>query len=641
MAPIIENPNEGRNEMQTNNAAPQNSQATQHNHSANTGQATLSPQQRRQLIDKINELPLKTISRYFLLGVITFEDVPHISEERKRYIEEILRTAPNPKEQEEWAEIQKLLPLPETTTIDMMQVVQNKLANYISRWETSRPNGNHVDEARASYQELKKRIEDTIIIIEDSDWKQVDMFSKDSLLNHLRKYPQSAHRGEIDDSVWNLVNQESEQDIRDYLNAFPNGNHCVEAHELHHAMVSWYDVKNSNDIFTVNQYLQENPNTPYKFQAQTMLISLKQSEIKQMLSDTIPYDETRLRRILNEGVMTENELINHKAATKNIIDIIKDGTTISNLPDIRQAINDSEPECKEGYTDVYFFGVPATGKTCVLMGLSRSDSLHINLAAGGGDYASALQQFTDAGVCVPGTPGTFVTTLEATISSHASNGIVHKINLVEMSGEEFAFGIANNPDHQYSFEDMGTGATELLRNNNRKVFFLIIDPTANVVRINREIVDRYDEITGQPAESHLVSAVSNQRVLIQKIVNIFENPENADIMKKVDSIHIIMTKSDTLGNAVVREERALEIFNNKFGHHIIDPLKNICKEYNINTATNFCPKLYTFSLGTFYLGSRYYEYEQTDSNRLVRAIRNSTQGAKPKTWWDRLKEALN
>ena len=159
MAPIIENPNEGRNATQTNNAAPQNSHATRHNPSANTGQATLSPRQRRQLIDKINELPLKTISRYFLLGVITFEDVPHISEERKRYIEEILRTAPNPKEQEEWAEIQKLLPLPETTTIDMMQVVQNKLANYISRWETSRPNGNHVDEARASYQELKKRID--------------------------------------------------------------------------------------------------------------------------------------------------------------------------------------------------------------------------------------------------------------------------------------------------------------------------------------------------------------------------------------------------------------------------------------------------------------------------------------------------
>jgi hypothetical protein len=273
------------------------------------------------------------------------------------------------------------------------------------------------------------------------------------------------------------------------------------------------------------------------------------------------------------------------------------------------------------------------------MGLSRSDSLHINLAAGGGDYASALQQYTDMGVTVPCTPVTFVTTLEATISGRANNGVDHKINLVEMSGEEFAFGIANNPEHIFTFEDMGSGATELLRNDNRKVFFLIIDPTANVVRINREVVDGYDEQTGAPI-THLEYCVVNQRTLIQKMVNIFENEGNAEIMKKVDSIHIIMTKSDTLGNAVEREEKAYEIFNNKFGHHILEPLINLCKEYNINTSTKFHPKLYTFSLGTFYIGGLY-EYEQTDSNRLVQAIKNATHGEKQRTWWDRLKDVLN
>jgi hypothetical protein len=111
-------------------------------------------------------------------------------------------------------------------------------------------------------------------------------------------------------------------------------------------------------------------------------------------------------------------------------------------------------------------------------------------------------------------------------------------------------------------------------------------------------------------------------------------------MKKVDSIHIIMTKSDTLGNPVVREDRAYEIFQDKFGHYILEPLMEMCKEYNINAHTQFRPKLYTFSLGTFYIGGLY-EYEQTDSNRLVKAIRNSTHGSKKKSWWDRLKETVN
>jgi hypothetical protein len=171
------------------------------------------------------------------------------------------------------------------------------------------------------------------------------------------------------------------------------------------------------------------------------------------------------------------------------------------------------------------------------------------------------------------------------------------------------------------------------------VFFLIIDPTANIVRISREVVVGYDEETGEPLR-RLELCTVNQRTIIQKIVNIFEQPENAEIMKKVDSIHIIMTKADTLGNAVEREDRALTIFYDKYANDILDPLKDLCKEYNINSNTYFAPRLYTFSLGTFYVGGLY-EYDPTDSNRLVKAIRNATSGTKKRTFWDRLKSALN
>ena len=212
-----------------------------------------------------------------------------------------------------------------------------------------------------------------------------------------------------------------------------------------------------------------------------------------------------------------------------------------------------------------------------------------------------------------------------------------------MSGEEFAFGIANNPDHIYTFEHMASGTTELLRNNNRKVFFLIIDPTTNIIRKTRtkEVVDGYDEETGTPlTHTELQNCVVNQRTIIQKMVNIFENPANAEIMKKVDSIHIIMTKADTLGNVVDREEKALSIFQQKHSGDILESLINLGHEYNINARTGFHPNLYTFSLGTFYVGGLY-EYEQTDSDKLVVAIQNATGGYKKKTWWDIVKEKVN
>lgn len=595
---------------------------------------TLNDLQKKQVIQreptKSADYMLECIQKYDNLSL---DDFPKMETDKKEYIRKKLNSVPNPNEQKEWSNILAMGGVPSQTLLDALNA-------YIRNWETSRPADNHVDEAWNEVSRVESALVQEQTQKEEADWNQVDTLSQTSLISYLKKYPKTVHKNEIEDSVWGLVDKENIPDIQNYLTIFPSGLYVREAKEILNAIVEWNNVKNTNDIFVINDYFRANPLSPFKQQMSILIAGLKQGEIAEMRNNPNNYEVSRLMRLLNEGIATERELIMAKVMTENILETLRNTDINSDLPDIRKAIADSHAECKDGYTDVFFFGVPSTGKTCVLMGMSRSNSLHINLAAGGGDYASALQQYTDVGVTVPRTPGTFVTTLEATISSRKEPvGVVHKVNLVEMSGEEFAFGIANNPDHVFTFEEMGSGATQLLRNDNRKVFFLIIDPTANVVRINREIVDGYDEDTGQPL-THLEYCVVNQRTLIQKMVNLFENEGNSEIMKKVDSIHIIMTKSDTLGNPVEREEKALSIFNDKFGGDILEPLIELCKEYSINVNTQFHPKLYTFSLGTFYVGGLY-EYEQTDSNRLVKAIKNSTIAIKKKTFWDKLKEVVN
>ena len=597
----------------------------------------LTDLQRKKLIEGINNLPVKTILKYIQTGDISLDDVPHITAERKQYILDQQNSMPNPVEQQEWQAIEMMLIQPSA------ELVQ-KLSSYIARWDAGRPAGNHVDLAKQKLPEIDSQIKLEAERAEQAEWDAVDPFSMTDLLGYLSKYPNTIHKSEIDDNLWNLVNQESVQDIQNYITMLPQGIHVREAQLILNAIVEWNNVKLTNDIFCVNDYIRNNPNTPFKNQAQVQLMGLKQQEIGMMRTNPNSYEVNRLLRLINDGIFSDHELINAKVMTETVLETLRNHDINADLPDIRQAIENSRAECKDGYTDVFFFGVPSTGKTCVLMGMSRSNSLHINLASGGGDYAAALQQYTDVGVTVPRTPGTFVTTLEATISSVSDQGgAVHKINLVEMSGEEFAFDIANNPDRIFTFEQMGSGATQLLKNDNRKVFFLIIDPTANVVRMNREIVvqDGFDEETGEPiTHTDLQYCVVNQRTLIQKMVDLFTDPGNAEIMKKVDSIHIIMTKSDTLGNPVEREEKALNIFQQKFSGDILKPLIDLCEEYNINSRTNFHPNLYTFSLGTFYVGGLY-EYEQTDSDRLVVAIKNSTQSVKKKSWWDRVKEVVN
>lgn len=595
--------------------------------------STLKNLQKKQVIQreprKSADYILECIQKYDNLSL---DDFPDMDPAKRDYIRGKLDNVPSPDEQKEWSNIVAMSGTPSQELLDALNV-------YIRNWETSRPAGNHVDDAWNEVSRVENALAMEQARAEEADWNRVDHSSQQSLICHLSKYPRTAHKEEIDTKVWNLVDIENVQQIRNYLAIFPSGVHAKEAKDILNAIVEWDKVKNTNDIFELHDYLRENPASPFRQRASTLMIGLKQEEMAAMRNNPNGYEVSRLMRLLDSGVATEEELIRADVVTGTILETLRNTDIYEDLPDIRRAIADSRTECKDGYTDVFFFGIPSTGKTCVLMGLSRSGDIRLNLASAGGDYASALQQYTDVGVTVPRTPGTFITNLEATINSKDEPGSVHKVNLVEMSGEEFAFDIANNPDHVFTFEEMGAGATRLLGNDNRKVFFLIIDPTANRIRINREISDGRDEKTGRLL-THLESCRVDQRTVIQKMVNLFQDPGNSDIMKKVDSIHIIMTKSDTLGDPVERKVRAKGIFYEKFADDILDPLVDLCKEYNINRNTRYHPKLYTFSLGKFYVGGLY-EYDPADSDSLVKAIKNSTQGTKKKTFWDKLKETVN
>ena len=645
----------------------------------------LTDLQRKKLIDDINRLNINVVLKYFLSGDISISDVPHITDDRRKFIEEHLPspaqmdwdalqpflsevsastlqkletyirkyegTRPNGNHVDEaiatYNEIEDKLPTPagmeweelKPSLSDMSQNTLNRLDAYIRKYEGTRPKGNRVDEAIAKRNEIKDALQREALAKEEAEWNAVEPFSMTSLIGHLNKYPMSAHHDEIDENVWNITDKENVQQLQDYKVLFPKGKYIGDANARLNAIVEWDRVRNSDDIIVVYNYIHNNPRSPYKNEAELLFMKLKQREIDFMRHEPNRYEVSRLQNLVKLGIFTKNDLISKGVMTENVWITLNSIDVKDDLPDIFEAMQNSEAKCEDGYTDVYFFGIPSTGKTCVLMGLSCTSSLQVNLASSGGPYAEALRQYTDYGMTVPHTPGDFVTTLKATISENINDmEIKHNVNLVEMSGEEFAFGITNNEAREFSFEEMGTGVTELLRNGNRKVFFLIIDPTTNIVRFNREY-DEYDEQTGEKIHK-LKYAVVNQKILMQKIVNIFQDPANSDIMKKVDSIHVIVTKADTLGEPLQRDDKALEVFNKNYGMNIVPPLIELCRNYNINSNSNYRPKLFTFSLGTFYVGGLY-EYEQTDSDKLVNAIMNATGGERQKTFWDKVRDVLN
>ena len=584
----------------------------------------LTDLQRKKLVDDINRLNINVVLKYFLSGDLSLSDIPHITDDRRKYIEDHL---PAPA-QMDWDALQASLSEVSESTL-------HKLEAYIRKYEGTRPDGNHVDEAIAKRNEIKDALRRDALATEETEWKAVDPFSMMSLIGHLNKYPMSIHHDEIDDKVWNIIDKESEQQLQDYKVLFPKGKYIEKATAMLEVLDEWMIVRDSGDISFIFQYIRKRPESPYIDKAYCLLMDLKLQEICRMRHEPNRYDVSRLLYLVQLGIFTVDELISEGVMTENVWHTLNNIDVKNDLPDIYEAMQDSKVECQDGCIDVYLWGLPSTGKTCILQGLLSSSSLLLDLTSSGGSYAEALRQYTDYGMASPRTLDDSVTTLKTTIITDGHTPIKYNVNFVEMSGHHILDMVEDNSEH--SKEENNSDIANLLHNDNRKVFFLIIDPTINNIKLNREY-DEYDEQTGEKIH-RLKYVVFNQKIFMQQIVNIFQDPANSDIMRKVDSIHIIITKADTFGERLQRGEKALDYFNDHYGINVTQPLVDLCEKYHINCNSNFRPKLFTFSLGKFYVGGLY-EYDPIDSELLINTITAFEPPYRKKTFWSRLIEKI-
>ena len=585
----------------------------------------LTETQRKQL----NKLSVPKLIEYIDNGTVSFpEDFEYVSEEKKQQVEQKIAERPNPQEIRDWNAIDTL----STTDAELKQ----KLQTYIQKWSRSNPPQNHIAEAESIIREIDNRLRDQEHEKERADWDNLDLFDSEAIIRYFDKYPNTAHKDEIDDALWSLTSSNAKpiNAIRDYLKHFPNGRHSYEARKALEDYTLWQEIKSRRKLIEVNEFIKENADSPFNTEARILLSELKDEEILAMKANPAYPAETVLAYLDQYGIFTDNELISEGIATKRSLEILRDyGTVRFSLPDIGVECDRCQKSCDSGRTDVYLFGVPATGKSCILMGLIGSSMADVNLVKSGGPYAAALKQYLDAGCTIPQTPANFIATLEYDIPNNDKN---HYVNLVEMAGEEFVNKLADNPDSTISFADMGDGAPQLLNNGNRKSFFLIVDPTSHTAISNRTI--QREDAEGNIYHDIITRRI-NQQITLKKMVDLFAAPENAQIMRNVDSIHIIVTKADTLGDETTRDEKAYELFMGRYSS-IIRPLQNLCDKYGINIATNGFPKLYTFSLGQFYVGG-VYQYDETDANKLINVIKGNVWGEKKPSFLDKVRAIVN
>lgn len=358
------------------------------------------------------------------------------------------------------------------------------------------------------------------------------------------------------------------------------------------------------------------------------------------------------------------DLQNAKIATYEILNHIN--THPTDYDDRDQLENSLSPEknfnSAKNNTDVYFFGVPGSGKSTVLAGLFKlgsSGNLRLSLLKHGDHigytYASILQNYLENNVFPQATKTRFVIrqdvgpvdnempnpfdesddfdgvnadvqSEEDLIGTEVSDKFIqiidgilqenpseenqedHKISIIEMPGErtlDFAASDIRKPEEMDKL--LGKGARQLFMNDNRKLFFFVIDPKPQ----------KSYKVMLNGAECPMTQAQALEAV----VEFIGEVP---GLLEKIDSMHIILSKSDLLSNP-----NSIDVINSDVierGYEgLVKDIKALCNpsRSNINVQCGHSPHLFTFSLGKVYPGHMI-EYDKTDAEKILRVIAANT-----------------
>ena len=102
-------------------------------------------------------------------------------------------------------------------------------------------------------------------------------------------------------------------------------------------------------------------------------------------------------------------------------------------------------------------------------------------------------------------------------------------------------------------------------------------------------------------------------------------------MKKVDAIHIVVTKADTL------KDKRPEEFLNQYYSGAYAAIQNLC---NTGDGVQRDHQPIGFSIGKLYIGD-IFTYDDKASKSILELIKDSTYGDKKKGFLDRVKIWLN
>lgn len=411
-----------------------------------------------------------------------------------------------------------------------------------------------------------------------------------------------------DDEFWyGACRQGTLEAFQFYLKKFPEGKHVFEAEMKKEEIQLFYEELNRDLITDMQQ-------RPWRYNAKRMEALFQGNRAKDPGLENSDEPDHRFLYYGNKltySLLVENEIVPEDVDLKDAI--------VRRDYDLPQLQIENLGDYPLDRTDIYFLGIPASGKSSVLAGL------FYNLYREG--IAEYVPQFNAEGLdlCQEYYWGLLkaidsnklpTSTQEETISfikldiMPPGTGKMNKVTMMEISGESFK-KLANA---HVCGADIWTklGAGQCLKNTNRKLLFFLVD---------------YSVVLGY---SNDYKTIDQENILLNALT-VFksdgsgENHQIGCTMSKVDTVAVIVTKCDLMPDVKTAEDRmdvAFDYFTTKFRAFMND-LSNTCEKFGINKANRHTPYIITFSLGRFYVGNTMV-YDGTDSKRIADFIIKST-----------------
>lgn len=378
----------------------------------------------------------------------------------------------------------------------------------------------------------------------------------EAILNGVVTFKKLQSTGEFDHSrqksVKSKLNQKDDEayalaisiiEIQAYLSAFPEGKNVEEA-----------NLKIQRIIDNEERIILE------LGKRERMLNEIKQN-INAYTPDEIIEKLTSddLDKLCNELELDSSLILNYDAPPLRFNDI-----------------PESENEIPLDYTDVFFWGIPSSGKTCALSAILSTIKKDYSMEEPdceikfGSIYRTSLVNIfhSDYGY-LPGRTNEDRTQYMPFLFYKRGERNKRRISFFELSGEVFKYFyekvnntkiISNN--HRESIEKSFDSLELLLNSNNQKIHFFFID-------YNQETKHTIDDI-GLTQDDYLGAAA------------VYFRDNNNILKKKTDAVYVIVTKSDEIkSETITRVDKARSFLENNFGN-FMDVMKNQCDTNSID-----------------------------------------------------------